>query len=72
VLCSDGVTDFVPDSDILEALLEGNFDVMQLVNKALAAGGLDNIFRTLRQLFIPTKPDTQRIPGCRLAMAAMV
>lgn len=43
VLCSDGVTDFVPDADILEALLGGNFDVMQLVNKALAAGGLDNI-----------------------------
>ena len=45
LLCSDGLTDFVPDEVLAEALTEPDPDVCAsvLVDAALAAGGRDNV-----------------------------
>jgi protein phosphatase len=45
LLCSDGLTDFVPDTEIVEALAVADPDqaARTLVDLALAAGGRDNV-----------------------------
>ena len=46
MLCSDGLTDMLEDSDIVEILQNNNSiqdAVLQLVNAALEHGGRDNI-----------------------------
>ncbi|MBY5487103.1 serine/threonine-protein phosphatase [Rhizobium leguminosarum] len=43
VLCSDGISDFIPEEKIESALRDGSIDARDLINKALEAGGQDNI-----------------------------
>jgi protein phosphatase len=42
LLCTDGLTDMVPDNKIVELLANGA-DANTLCEAALAAGGLDNV-----------------------------
>lgn len=53
VLCTDGLYNHVPEGDILNVILETNFDlklaVNNLVNLALERGGNDNITVALVQ-----------------------
>ena len=42
MLCSDGLTDMVPDDKITE-LLAGGADANALCEAAIAAGGFDNV-----------------------------
>ncbi|MGV1768172.1 PP2C family protein-serine/threonine phosphatase [Rhizobium rhizogenes] len=43
LLCSDGISDFISDSELPEVFDGNRINVMPLVDKALATGGLDNI-----------------------------
>jgi len=43
LLCSDGISDFISDSELPEVFDGNKVDVIPLVDRALATGGLDNI-----------------------------
>ncbi|HMM20472.1 MAG TPA: Stp1/IreP family PP2C-type Ser/Thr phosphatase [Selenomonadales bacterium] len=43
LLCTDGLTNMVPDEEIRDILLDGANAVEALIDRANAAGGLDNI-----------------------------
>jgi PPM family protein phosphatase len=44
LLCSDGLTDMVPDAEIEEILAQTDEDALRaLFTRAMAAGGADNI-----------------------------
>lgn len=54
LLCSDGLTDMVPDEDLLKLILQAGNDMEQaaqaLVQEALSRGGHDNITMVLLRL----------------------
>jgi PPM family protein phosphatase len=65
LLCSDGLTDMIPDSEIL-AILDGSDDLdaaaRALVDAANTAGGEDNITVVLFRMTVPGE-DTVRLPA---------
>jgi PPM family protein phosphatase len=65
LLCSDGLTDMIPDREIL-SILDGSDDLdaaaRALVDAANTAGGEDNITVVLFQMTVPGE-DTVRLPA---------
>jgi PPM family protein phosphatase len=65
LLCSDGLTDMIPDREIL-SILDGSDDLdaaaRALVDAANTAGGEDNITVVLFQMAVPGE-DTVRLPA---------
>jgi PPM family protein phosphatase len=65
LLCSDGLTDMIPDREIL-SILDGSEDLdaaaRTLVDAANTAGGEDNITVVLFQMAVPGE-DTVRLPA---------
>jgi serine/threonine protein phosphatase PrpC/CRP-like cAMP-binding protein len=59
LLCSDGITDFVAEIDILRALLLGSIDpATTLVDLANDHGGADNIAAVVVQVAVVAEPQT--------------
>jgi len=62
LLCSDGLSDFITDAQLLDGALAEPPGAMTLMNLALAAGGLDNISIILGSF----KPSGDRVTLARV------
>jgi protein phosphatase len=68
LLCSDGLTDLLPDEEITAVLQEHEpvEACRELLNRALAAGGHDNVTAGVFRVMVPVERDAEPAPTTRV------